>query len=195
MQIHLVFEDELTGFVLSKMIACLRSEIQIGAYRRMGGKGNIRRNINVLNNAAKKIPFFVLVDLDKEYSCAPELMRDWFKSGKSAKMHFRVAVRAVESWILASRTKFADYLSIDCNEIPANTDNINDPKAFLIRLARLSKKKLIKQDLIPLYQGTAKVGPNYNGRLADFVNRFWDYTEAEKHSESFRRTLNLIKII
>ncbi len=137
----------------------------------------------------------VLVDLDDEYECPPTLLDDWLSGGKHSNLYVRVAVREVESWLLASRGAFSTYLSIAKSEIPINTDDILNPKDFLLSLVKKSRKKTIRTDLVPERGKTAKVGPNYNARLAGFVNQFWDYKEAVNFSESLNKTVECLKKI
>jgi hypothetical protein len=191
--INLVFEDDLSGAVLQRLVAQVRPDCVIGLSYRTGGKGNIKRKLKGFNHAAKGMPYLVLVDLDDEYECPPTLLKDWFGYERHSNLYFRVAVREVESWLLASRSAFSNYLSIPQDEIPQNTDEIENPKDFLLTLAKKSRKKTIRDDLVPRMGITAKVGPNYNAQLAGFVNQIWDYKEALRFSLSLKRMVECLK--
>jgi hypothetical protein len=39
----------------------------------------------------------------------------------------------------------------------------------------------------------AKIGPNYNSRLSEFVRNNWDVFEAVKYSESFNRAFHKVQ--
>jgi len=94
----------------------------------------------------------------------------------------------VESWVLAHRDAFSQYLGIPVNRIPDNVDAIDNPKEFLVNLARRSRKRSLKDDLIPKNGSSASIGPDYNKRLSEFINNVWDATVAINHSDSLNRT-------
>src|SRR3954471_10845125 len=82
--------------------------LSVGAVYGKNGKGRIRRQLHGYNNAAQHNPWLVLVDLDQE-NCAADLRNLWLPEPASF-MCFRVAVRAVESWLLADRERIAEFL-------------------------------------------------------------------------------------
>jgi hypothetical protein len=71
------------------------------SYGRDNGKGFILNRLPNWNQAARYSPWFVLVDLDRE-PCAPQVIKDRLPS-PNALMRFRIAVREVESWLMADR--------------------------------------------------------------------------------------------
>jgi len=190
--VNLVFEDDLSGVVLRRLLSEIRPGCQIGLNYRTGGKGNIKRKLMGFNNAAKGMSYLILVDLDTEYECPPSLLSDWFVYNKHPNLHFRIAVREVESWLLASRGAFSNYLGISKSEIPEISDHIQSPKELLLEIVSKSGKKSIREDIVPHIRTTAKVGPNYNHRLIEFVNQRWDYHEAIMCSESLSRTVDYL---
>ena len=65
-----------------------------------GGKHNIDAEIGDYNGAAKGSPWFVLRDLDQDAPCAGRFLGGiGFRPSKW--MCFRLAVRELESWLLA----------------------------------------------------------------------------------------------
>jgi len=117
----------------------------------------------------------------------------WLPYPKHPNLLFRVAVREVEAWLLAHRDAFAKFLAIPPRLIPANVDAINDPKQLLILLAGKSKKRQLREALVPSSRSTAKVGPDYNGQLIIFVEDFWNMKIAAQNSFSLQRAMNEIK--
>ena len=111
------------------------------------------------------------------------------KRRANSKFFLRVAVMEVESWVMADRRGFADFLSIPLNRIPEDTDVILQPKEFLVSLARLSRKTRLRQEIVPLPGATSKVGPGYNSRLGEFVHSRWSVNRAASVSVSLQRTL------
>lgn len=75
----------------------------------------------------------------------------------------------VESWVIADRIGFADFLSISIYRIPNTTDDIQNPKEFLVSLARMSKKKKLRDELVPQQGSRIPVGYGYNTQLRAFV--------------------------
>lgn len=186
--VNLAVEDVLSEAVARKMLASTNRNYKVGCCYMRDGKVYLRKLIAGLNNAAKGIPFLVLTDLDQE-ECAPILVQSWLRSPKHANLLFRVAVREVEAWVLADTNAFADFLSISAEAIPADVDSIGDPKQFLIALAARSRRRTIREDIVPRHGSTAKQGPNYNTRLISFIDRFWDPKKAMLKSQSLNGTI------
>lgn len=87
-----VVEGDLDAAVVRRLAA--DAGLMIATIHVRGGKQNIRRRIDGYDMAARYSPFVVLVDLDREYGCAPDLVVDWLPN-RQPHMCFRVAVRAV----------------------------------------------------------------------------------------------------
>jgi hypothetical protein len=186
--IDVAVEDELSEFVILRLLAFTRRPYHVGTTYRRGGFGYLRRTINGWNAAAKGRPFVVLTDLD-EADCAPELIGKWLTSAPNPNLIFRVAAREVEAWLLADVDNLASYLRIAGKLMPENPDDIRDPKAALIGLARRSRLKSIRQSLLPRPGSTAKQGPGHNECLCAFVRESWDVRAASTHSPSLAKAL------
>ncbi|MBF0517316.1 MAG: DUF4276 family protein [Nitrospirae bacterium] len=182
--IDIVFEDPLSGAVISKLLSCY-DKFSIRYSYNIGGFVKIKKNIKGYNNASKHTPYFVLTDLDKK-KCAPELISEWITFQKHPNLLFRVAVREVESWLLADREGFSDFAKVNLMEIPVKPDEIADPKLKLLEIIKKSKDRALKDDILSRYYG--KIGPNYNGKLSEFVNDSWDIERAVENSPSLNRT-------
>lgn len=145
------------------------------------GKPWLRRQIGGYRNAARRARWFVLVDLDRD-ACAPGLRADWVLGGDVETLCFRVAVRSVESWLLADRVRLASFLGIARASIPHEPDGIPDPKRALIGAAARSTRRHVRDALVP--RGRARVGPLYTGTLGLFVDEAWDPEDAAAASPS-----------
>ena len=156
-----------------------------------GGYGYLKTKIKGFNNAARVTPFLVLTDLDR-VECAPVLIKDWLPFPKHPNLIFRVAVREVESWVLAHRESFAKYLGVNQNKIPLNVDEVIDPKQFLINLTRKSKYRQIREAIVPRSESSAKQGPDYNGTLITYVSDYWDVKKAAQNSPSLQKMINAL---
>jgi hypothetical protein len=191
--ISLVVEDLLTKAVAMTILQGSGKVFSVNTVYESGGFGYIKSKIIGFNSAAKGCPYLVITDLDTG-DCAPELITDWF--GRVTAQHnliFRVAVREVESWILADRERFSEFLGIRTNLIPDNTDTIADPKATLIQLTTRSRKRSLRDRIVPEPTVGAKQGPDYNGALIEFVQSRWRINIAVNHSPSLNRTYARIR--
>ena len=184
--INLVFEDAISEFIMLKLLNSFGNKFFVGTSFPGYGFGYIKSNINGFNQAAVATPFFVLTDLDK-YECPVNLMQEWLPAPQKPNLLFRVAVREVEAWILADIEGFSSYIGVSKVNFPEEPEKEPDPKRTLIELVKRSRKRLIKEDIIPI-NNNAKIGPNYNDRLMDFVGAFWDIERAIGRSESLKRT-------
>jgi hypothetical protein len=187
--INLAVEDVLSEAVLRKI---LPDRYVVGDHCMRGGFGYLKKNIRGFNNASKGMPFLVLTDLDTG-ECAPTLLKEWLSVPIHHNLLFRVAVREVESWVLADRDRFAKFLGIRKTLVPVNVDAIDDPKKCLINLAMKSHTRNLREDIVPTKGSTAKQGPDYNGRLISFVEEFWNPYEAMDHSPSLERTIRAVE--
>jgi hypothetical protein len=125
---------------------CGAQHLGIDISQRLGlkGKGYLQSKAPSLNQTAKGFPVFMLTDQDAPGQCPPQLVQTWTKGERNVEFFLRVAVMEVESWVMADRKGFADFLSIPLNRIPEDTDVIPQPKEFLVSLARLSKKTRLR---------------------------------------------------
>jgi hypothetical protein len=191
--INLVFEDALSGVVAGKILACAQRRYIVGIRYPGGGFGWIKKRIDGFNHAARGMPYLILTDLDTS-ECAPVLIKTWLKAPKHPNLLLRVAVREIETWVMGCRDSFAAFLGVQDARIPSNVDDIADPKEFVIRLARRSRKRDIRRDIVPQDGSTARVGPNYNGRLMSFVEKEWNPMVAREYSISLKRAMRALDV-
>ncbi len=185
--ITLAVEDLLSEVVLRKIIEQVDTNFCVNVCLGRKGNGYLKKNINAFNYAAQKIPYLVLTDQDSVCNCPPRIIDSWFKTKVSPNMIFRVAVMEVEAWVLAHREEFSNFLGIPTIRIPNDVDTIENPKEFLVNLARKSRIRRLRDDLVPRDGSTASIGPDYNNRLSGFINDIWDVKVAINHSDSLNR--------
>ena len=190
--INIAVEDFLSEIVLKTMFEQSSRRFVVGTCLGRKGFGYLKKNVRGFNQSAKGTPFFVLTDLDQE-ECAPILIQKWLSNSKNHNLLFRIAVREVESWLLAHRKAFAGFLGIRENLIPSNPDELEDPKRVLIKLTAKSRKRRLREAIIPAAGSTANFGPDYNGTLISFVQKRWKVNEATKRSPSLNRAFDAIK--
>lgn len=149
----------------------------------MGGKHNLRDRLRAFNHAAQHAPWFVLVDLDDDAPCGPALRSSWLPE-PAALMCFRAAVRAVEAWILGDAEAVATLLRVPSGRLPSNPDGLEDPKDHLVHIATRSGSRDVRRAFGPRPGSGARVGPEYTGRLVEFVSRDWRPEVAASRSPS-----------
>lgn len=186
--VYPVVEDELGEAVLQKVLE--HSGRPYALYGSLGkrGKGYITSRIAEFNRAAGSIPFFILIDSDTA-ECAPDVVRGLLPQNRHRNLVLRVAIREAEAWLLADRSGFAGFLGVGSSKFPLITDLIPDPKTLVINLARRSRKKEVREGIVPAAGSTAKIGPLYNSLLTTFTSQFWDLDAAAANSDSLRRAI------
>jgi len=152
------------------------------------GKQHLRQRVQGYAAAAKRVPWFVLVDLDDEAVCAGALVADWL-ADQPPMMRFRVAVREVEAWLLADRVALARFLSVSRDAIPRMADELVDPKEILVSVSRRSRSRAIRDGMSPRPDSGRTIGPLYVAELTRFVREHWDVDAAARASDSLARCL------
>ncbi|GAB4132595.1 MAG: hypothetical protein Fur0046_02480 [Cyanobacteria bacterium J069] len=189
--INLAVEDDLSEAVLREILKQSQRPFSIGNCLKRRGYGYLKKNLRGINNAAKGSPYLVLTDLDRN-ECPLAVLSDWLPYPKHPNLIFRVAVVEVEAWLLAHRKAFADFLGISIDLIPHDIDSETDPKRLLIDLAKRSRKRNLRDAIVPPQGSTAKIGRDYNGQLIEFVNQNWQVAAARDCSRSLDRAMNAI---
>ena len=182
-------EDPLAESVLRKLVAVVRPDLTIWQVMRKNGSGYVRSRARELNRAAQQVPVFILVDQDRPEPCAADLIRSWLGAPSAPNLLFRTAVFETESWIMADRDAFAAFLRVPATTLPENPDAILQPKELVVALARRSRGRDIRDDLVPARGSTAKVGPAFNPRLTGYVTSSWDPVRAAEASASLHRAI------
>lgn len=156
------------------------------------GKGNLDKRISAYNNAARFAYWLVLRDLDQDCSCAPELLRELLPH-PAPMMMLRVAVRSIESWLMADRERLGKFLSVPIDTIPMDPETLDHPKTALVNLARRSKRRAIREDMVPAEGMSRQVGPGYTGQITEFANRLWRPEVASTRSDSLFRCIRALE--
>jgi len=162
--------------------------IRIDSVHGMNGKPDLRQHMAGYLNAARLSPWVILVDLNHEAECAPIMREEWVRRPVPF-LCFRIAVRQVESWLLADRERIARFLRVPVSQVSLNPDTLDNARDAMVALAGRSRKTAIREDMVPRPGGGRATGPAYASRLIEFVNREWRPGVAATRSESLRRCL------
>lgn len=158
---------------------------KVGIPREAGGKSKLDPLVPKFLSAARhqQMKWLILRDLDRDGKCAPELRKELL-GANDPRLCFRIAVREVESWLMADPSSIAQFLRVSPSKIPEWPDQIDDPKEKLIALARGSTKVSVKAALVPHPKSGLPTGPEYTSWMAEFASRHWDLPGAVASSRS-----------
>ena len=156
------------------------------------GKDHLRRKIAGYDNAARHAPWFVLVDLDRDEDCAAPLREAWLPA-PAPRLCFRIAVRAVEAWLMADAERLARYLGVPRGCVPKAPESLDDPKGAMVALARRSRRRDIRQDMASREGSGRRTGPAYPGRLIEYAATEWRPDVAARNAESLRRAIDCVR--
>ncbi len=188
LQVSLIAEGPLDEQVLRQLLAQSAPHLNTGVCYGKHGRAWMDVNLARYNQAAQNWPYVALADLEQD-ECPPDLLRRWFPYGRHANLQARIAVRAVEAWLLADRDALADFLGIAANHIPQFPDQEKNPKLVMVNLARRSRLRIIREDFVPSPGSTGLVGRNYRGQMERFVLDYWQCTRARDRSPSLQRAI------
>jgi hypothetical protein len=182
----LATEDALSEAVGQRIVADADSGLTVTQTLRQGGFGYLKSRMRSFCQIARRTPLLLLTDLDTE-ECPATLIESWSRRDEiPGQFLFRVAVRQVESWLLADRDGMARLLKVSVRDIPRNPDNLPDAKRSLLQLAQRAPRA-IRDDLLAERGAAAAQGLGYNAVLSNFVRTSWNPSEAEHRSNSLAR--------
>ncbi|MCL5045778.1 MAG: DUF4276 family protein [Actinobacteria bacterium] len=163
------------------------------------GKQGLLKNMRGYDNAARLAPWIVIVDLDNDGECAPALLHRLVREGRvpdPSHLCVRVAVREVEAWLLADHEGLARFLSVAPSLMPVDPDSVGDPKRVMVDLARRSRKRAIREDMVPRPGSGRAQGRAYTSRLIEFVGTpgsGWRPDVGARRSDSLRRCIDAVR--
>jgi hypothetical protein len=190
--IALATEDAVSEAVGIRIVKEYAPSFEVWLKLGKQGNGWLRENIQKFCDMGRQQAVLLLTDLDRT-PCAPVLLNVWTKGRViPQKFLFRVAVREIESWLLADHVAFKKFLGQKNLRLPDNPDQLLDPKRTLLEFAKESRRD-IRDDLLARNGVMASQGLGYNSRLSQFVLNDWNPERAQKRSDSLRRTCERLR--
>ncbi|WP_157655410.1 DUF4276 family protein [Burkholderia ubonensis] len=188
----LATEDEISEQVGLRLIR--DSGFEVGLCLRNRGNGYLRKRVSNFCEMAKTQPVLLITDLD-QIKCPEELIKDWLGTrNKPDNLIFRIAVREIESWLLADHEGIRHLFGRKTLKLPVDPDDLADPKQTLLRLAENAVRE-VRDDLVVSKGSVAAQGLGYNSRLSDWIRDSWDPERASSRSSSLKRTqISLTKL-
>lgn len=180
-------EDALSEEVALALLRQSGREYRVLQKLRRGGFGYLKSRVRDFNAMAIHVlPVFLLTDLDR-HPCAPALQQEWLPGPVSDRLLFRVAVREVESWLIADQDGLSDFLGISRARIPPDPDRLFEAKGRLLSLVKTCRKRILRAEILPSPGGTAPIGLGYNHQWTRFVRNYWSAGRAAERSPSLKR--------
>ena len=185
--INLAVEDDLSEWVLRRVLQERSAEFAIGPVFKKGGFGYLKKMTYAFNNMAKASPVLMLTDLD-DRSCAPELLNEWLKNPRHPNFMLRVAVREVEAWLLGCDQELRKFLSLRKAVNFPEPEALDNPKLELLSLANSSPRREVREGIVRRDPGgNLFQGPAYNSTLGRFVKNSWNPLSASSKCPSLQR--------
>ncbi|OQX10727.1 MAG: hypothetical protein BWK76_20240 [Desulfobulbaceae bacterium A2] len=162
--------------------------------RRHAGFGYLRARFpSFVASCHGGLNFFLLTDLDT-CSCPPQLLDEWFAGGSRPKrLMVRIAVREVETWLMADRVGLATWLGVREDVLLPSPETCRDPKTKLLSIASKSQKRDVRYGLLPRPGAVSRVGLEYNDLLRAFAREHWCIEEAANRAPSLARALQRLR--
>jgi hypothetical protein len=167
--------------------------LELGKVYVQRGKDRLDQQLNSYNSAARFAHWLVVRDLDQDAECAPEL-KGHLLPAPSPLMCFRLAVHAAESWLLADAANLGAFLGVSIARFPGDPDRLHDPKGTLVALARHSRKRDVREDMVPRRGSRTRIGPGYASRIMEFAANDWQPKIAARNSASLAGCLAALRL-
>lgn len=182
--IAIATEDQLSEAIALRLI----SEIQTPHFiqHKLGrtGNGYLRSKMENWYRMAQHQVMLVVTDLDRA-NCLVEFRDQWLATEPPANLVFRVAVREMESWVLADHIAMRELIGAK-GVLPVAPDELADPKRALLGLAKGAPKR-VRDDLLKVTNGNVTQGLGYNARLTAWVYSEWSPQRAAERSPSLAK--------
>lgn len=136
----------------------------------------------------------VLCIADTDGQCAVNLLTSWLPTPAHEHFLLRLAVTEAESWLMADRDGFSRELAVPLNKLPQRPDDEADPKRLLLTLAKKSKKRLIRDEVVS-HSDPSKPGSGYNLHLCAFARMHWNAHCAAQTSPSLARAMTRLETL
>jgi len=193
MKVALAIEDDLSKAIGLRLLAELPIPVTPNLILHKGGSGYLRSRMDSWRELSERQIVLILTDLDR-VACPLALRADWLgKTPRPANLVLRIAVREVESWVLADHVAMRKLIGSK-GTLPPQPDDLPDPKQYFLKLAKLAPRQ-VREDLVKDSGAVAGQGIGYNTCLTAWVKSVWSPERASERSPSLARTrMRLIEL-
>ena len=183
--IAIATEDQLSEAIALRLISEIPAPHVVQHSLGKRGNGYLYSKMGSWYQMADYQVMLVLTDLDSS-KCPVEFRDQWLAARPlPASLVFRIAVREVESWVLADHLAMRELVG-NKGVLPKEPDVLPDPKQALLRLSKTAPKSM-RDDLIKSIDGQLRQGVGYNARLTHWINTVWSPERAAERSPSLAR--------
>ncbi|MFH1672269.1 MAG: hypothetical protein ABIF87_02405 [Pseudomonadota bacterium] len=194
---HVIISGAVEGMLDEAVLRRLMKKIgaMAGPIYGKNGKSFLLQKVNAYNQAARFAPWVILIDLDHDAACAPPFLQ-FCLPNPARYMSFRVAVREIEAWLLADRDRIAKFLSVGVPHIPHEPETLDSPKSTMVEIARRSRRRDVRENMVPRAGSGRKIGPAYTSMLIEFARdskNGWRPHVAAKSSDSLNRCMRRLE--
>ncbi len=188
MNFDLLLEGDTDEIVVKKIL--LASGHGTGTVFGKNGIGSVQaKAFGLSRRALHGTPVLIVADfMDLDEECPGQAALQLVPNAPELCL-VRLAVPEIESWVMASRKEFAEFLNISISHIPEDTDSVADAKQTLVNLARKCRNKRKREAFVPLQGSSATIGPGYVDEIASFMQTSWNLESAKIGSNSLRRAI------
>lgn len=200
-------EDAVTIAVIKRLMAYVSPRFVV--LRCIPARGGEVKN-KVLESNALSVDFPVIMLMDLDEGCAPELKKKLLQD-KGQNRHFimNICVDEAEAWLMADRKGFSTYFGIDIARMPVPKMQkqggrkeqlemyfkMKSSLVFTHQLALSSKKKEIRQKVGVTDPNGPKKGKEYNDAVVPFIENNWDIDSAISNSDSLQRMVRRLRVL
>lgn len=191
-RVRVVGEDALCCALGERLIGDVLPDWTLGGESiNVGGRTKLVSSLRRYLQQARHVQPIVCI-ADTDHQCPVELLHRWMPPHAAHDQFvLRLAVSEAESWVLADREGSADFFGVALRHIPRNPELEPDAKRVVLGIARRSKKRLIRVEMISPAD-PSKPGNGYNHHLRRLVSENWQSTRASANSTSLRRAIERI---
>jgi hypothetical protein len=188
-RIVIVGEDQLCCALAVKLVVQSNKDAIIQQTTVANGCAPFRSMITKMNSIAQTVmPVLMLADADQA-PCVVTQRNAWMPAHPSPRLSLRLALREAEAWVLADHEGLSAFAQFSPALMDRSPDEIRDPKQELLRLIRKSKRRDLREEMLPRKGSSNIVGLGYNIHLTQFVRDFWCVERASERSPSLSRAI------
>lgn len=188
-----VTEGALDLVLARKLLAELGIPSESTRFRDLQGGATFWSNAARYDQAARHgLRVLGICDLESD-PCAGALLAHHLSRPPALTFVLRIAVRMLESWLLADAQSLSAFLRVSVARLPENPDGEIHPKRALVSVARNSTSRAVREDLVPAVGACGITGGNYVGRMSQFIEHHWSPERARIRSASLDRALRAVE--
>ena len=192
----LSYTGAVEGDVDEAVVRCLIEHIQAKTRAVYGrnGKSHLQRRLSGYNQAARFSPWIVLINKDRDAECAS--LRNLWLPDPSQYMCFRGRSHSEKHGSWPTGSALRGFLLSTSPEFQRTLKPYIHPKPAMVEIAKHSRRREIREDMVPRAGSGRVVGPAYTARLIEFVigaKIGWRPEVAAECSESLKRCLRCLR--